>query len=179
MVDYGQWLGPLAVVLLVVAVGYLVVYPLNPSSQQASTQATSSAKPFTVDVAFKAGIGFYLVNASGFTLYFRTNDPGNGSSTCTGGCVTVWPLFNAGSGTMNLPPNLTAGSFGHATRTDGKNETTFNGYPLYYYDKDKAPGQVNGEGKGNFFACCSVVGASTTSTSSSTTSKTSTTNPAP
>ena len=162
MVDYRSWMGPLVVVVLILAAGSLVYYPLTVSTRT-STQA-ASAEALTVNLAYKAGTGFYLVNGSGFTLYFRTTDPGNGSSTCTGGCVTAWPLFNLGSGEVYLPPSLSAGSFGNATRSDGLKQITFNGYPLYFYVKDTAAGQVNGEGKGNFYACCSVVSVSTTST---------------
>jgi predicted lipoprotein with Yx(FWY)xxD motif len=162
MVDFKSWMGPLVVVVLILAAGSIVYYPLTVPTH-ANTQ-TTTAEPLTVNLAYKAGTGFYLVNGSGFTLYFRSTDPGNGTSTCTGKCVTAWPLFYLGSGEVYLPPSLTASTFGNATRTDGLKETTFNGFPLYYYVKDTAPGQTNGEAKGNFYACCSVLNMSATST---------------
>jgi predicted lipoprotein with Yx(FWY)xxD motif len=174
MVDSRQWMGPLVVVVLILAAAYLIAYPLIPTRTGSTTTITqvqaglsSSARPYTVNIAYKAGVGFYLVNGSGFALYFRTNDPGNGSSTCTGSCVTFWPLFHA-AGPLSLPPNLDESDFGNATRSDGKLQTTYYGYPLYYFINDKAPGQVSGQGKNDFYACCSIVSVSSTSTTSST-----------
>jgi hypothetical protein len=34
------------------------------------------------------------------------------------------------------------------TRPDGTKQVTINGYPVYYYAGDKAPGQVTGNGAG-------------------------------
>lgn len=35
------------------------------------------------------------------------------------------------------------------TREDGKKQTTFRGYPLYYWAGDKAPGDTKGQGMKN------------------------------
>jgi len=42
-----------------------------------------------------------------------------------------------------------AEDFGTITREDGKKQTTFRGYPLYYWAGDKAPGDTKGQGVGN------------------------------
>jgi predicted lipoprotein with Yx(FWY)xxD motif len=44
---------------------------------------------------------------------------------------------------------VTEGDFGAITREDGKRQTTYKGWPLYYYAGDKAPGDVLGQGLGN------------------------------
>ena len=44
---------------------------------------------------------------------------------------------------MRLP-----GPMGMITRSDGVKQVTLNGYPLYYYAGDKAPGQATGNGAG-------------------------------
>jgi hypothetical protein len=91
------------------ATGYLIAFPPSGAAHESTvTQFTTvtlsaSSGGYTVNLAYKASLGFYLTNSSGFTLYFRSTDPGNGSSTCYGGCVTAWPLFYTGSGAMNLP----------------------------------------------------------------------------
>ncbi|MGI0092120.1 MAG: hypothetical protein ACREBS_10455, partial [Nitrososphaerales archaeon] len=172
-------------IVLAASTGYLIAFPPSSSSHVGAATTTTvstltttitstfpptSSGQFTINLAYKAGIGFYLTNASGYTLYFRATDPGNGSSTCTGGCVSNWPLFNAGTGTLKVPSVLNTSSFGVATRADGQKQTTYNGYPLYYYVGDKSPGQITGQEKGNFYACCSVV---TTTTSSATSSSSS------
>ena len=36
-----------------------------------------------------------------------------------------------------------------STREDGKRQTTYKGWPLYYFAGDKAPGDVLGQGLGN------------------------------
>ena len=91
----------------------------------------------------KNGVGSYLADAKGMTLYwFKKDSPGK--SACSGPCVEKWPLYYretvaAGEGTK-------AADFGTITREDGKKQTTFRGYPLYYWSGDKASGETNGQG---------------------------------
>ena len=49
------------------------------------------------------------------------------------------------AGTIQVSSPLNAADFGSITRADGTNQTTWKGWPLYYYASDSAPGQVNGE----------------------------------
>jgi predicted lipoprotein with Yx(FWY)xxD motif len=94
----------------------------------------------------KDGVGSYLADAKGMTLYwFKKDSPGK--STCAGPCVEKWPIYYretvaAGEGTKGA-------DFGTITREDGKKQTTFRGYPLYYWSGDKAPGETSGQGVGN------------------------------
>lgn len=94
----------------------------------------------------KDGVGSYLVDAKGMTLYwFKKDSPGK--SACAGPCVEKWPVYfrdavAAGEGTK--PED-----FGTITREDGKKQTTFRGYPLYYWMNDKAKGDTTGQGVGN------------------------------
>jgi predicted lipoprotein with Yx(FWY)xxD motif len=163
MVDLKSWTGPLVVVVLIVAAGYVVANPLSPANT--SFRGTVSTTKYSVNLATNADVGPYLVNGSGFTLYFLEKDPANGTSTCFGGCVTFWPLFYAGD-KLTLPPNLNASNFGIATRSDGHEQSTFDGHPLYYFVKDTVPGQISGQGDNDFYVCCSIIHASTTSSSS-------------
>jgi hypothetical protein len=39
-----------------------------------------------------------------------------------------------------------AGTFGVTKRPDGSQQVTFNGFPLYTFSHDSAPGQTNGQG---------------------------------
>ncbi len=41
---------------------------------------------------------------------------------------------------------LAAADFGTIKRADGKKQTTFKGMPLYYFIKDKKPGDTMGQG---------------------------------
>jgi predicted lipoprotein with Yx(FWY)xxD motif/plastocyanin len=101
----------------------------------------------TVNLASKAGIGNYLVNGSGFTLYrFLKDTPGNGTSVCNGTCAKFWPPFYTSN--LVLPAGLDKSDFGVITRADGTKQVTYYGSPLYYYASDKKPGDTNGQGIG-------------------------------
>ena len=76
------------------------------------------------------------------TLYYFTKDSIN-KSTATGAVLVSWPIFY--SATMNVPANLSATDFATITRDDGAKQTTYKGWPLYFYAKDQAPGDVLGD----------------------------------
>jgi len=96
-----------------------------------------------VSVAKKEGIGSYLADIKGMTLYtFKMDTPG--TSACAGPCVDNWPPFYREM--VEPKDGLNAGDFGTITRADGKKQTTYKGMPLYYFIKDKKPGDTMGEG---------------------------------
>jgi predicted lipoprotein with Yx(FWY)xxD motif len=97
----------------------------------------------TVKVATKEGVGSYLVDGAGKTLYWFTKDS-PGKSTCEGPCLANWPAFAAAS--IVVPAGLKAEDFGSITRADGAAQTTFRGYPLYYWKGDAAAGATTGQG---------------------------------
>ena len=158
MVDLKSWAGPFIVAFLVVSVGYVVANPLSPNAPD--LQGSLSTTKYSVNLATSVNLGTYLVNGTGFTLYYYDKDSANGTSACYGGCVTFWPLFYAGD-KLTLPPGLRASSFGDAIRTDGHEQSTFDGHPLYYFVKDTAPGQITGQGDHGFYVCCASLNAST------------------
>ncbi len=89
-------------------------------------------------------LGTYLVNETGFTLYYFMNDaPGNGTSTCYNACASLWPPFYAEN--ITVPEGLNMTDFKDATREDGKKQTAYKGWPLYFYSKDMKKGDVLGE----------------------------------
>ena len=90
------------------------------------------------------GVG-YLTDSKGMTLYYYTKDA-DGQSACYGGCAKAWPVFY--TSTVTIPPSLDASDFGTITRTDGTMQTTYYGWPLYYWVNDKKPGDMTGEGVG-------------------------------
>jgi len=96
--------------------------------------------------AEKAGVGKFLTDAKGMTLYiFKKDSPGK--SACSGPCVDRWPLYFREK--VAAPEGLAAGDFGTITREDGKAQTTYKGWPLYYFAGDKNAGDTNGQGMGN------------------------------
>jgi len=104
---------------------------------------TAFADNHAVKVAKKVDIGSYLTDIKGMTLYtFAMDSPGK--SACEGPCVDNWPLFY--KETVEAKEGLDAKDFGTITRDDGKKQTTYKGMPLYYFIKDKKPGDTMGQG---------------------------------
>jgi len=85
-------------------------------------------------------LGPILTNADGMTLYTYDKDMG-GKSACNGGCAKYWPPLIAPSGAM--PDD----DYTMIKRKDGKMQWAYYGKPLYLWVKDKAPGDVTGDGK--------------------------------
>ncbi len=112
-----------------------------------ATAAEMSAN-YTINESTSAKLGTYLVNQTGFTLYYFMNDkPGNGMSTCTGQCVKNWPAFYTEN--ITVPATLNKTDFTAVKRNDGIEQIAFKGWPLYYYYKDTKPGDALGQGVGS------------------------------
>ncbi|MCS0788781.1 hypothetical protein [Cytobacillus pseudoceanisediminis] len=89
-------------------------------------------------------IGKYLTDAKGMALYFFAKDQPN-TSNCSGDCLENWPAFY--SEDFAVPEGFNKEDFGTITRSDtGEKQTTYKGYPLYYFVKDGASGDVKGQG---------------------------------
>jgi predicted lipoprotein with Yx(FWY)xxD motif len=74
------------------------------------------------------------------TLYFLDVDTSRGG-TCTGGCLSVWPIFSPGAKTTPQ------GGFTIVTRSDGSGkQVDFQDHPLYFYSGDNGADQTNGNG---------------------------------
>lgn len=101
------------------------------------------AEGAAIDINTKEGLGPYLVDSKGMTLYvFKKDSPG--MSACAGPCVVNWPLFYPEKVTVGT--GIDAKDVGKIKRADGKEQATFKGMPLYYFAGDKAPGDTNGHG---------------------------------
>jgi predicted lipoprotein with Yx(FWY)xxD motif len=101
------------------------------------------AEHHAVKVAKKDGVGSYLTDIKGMTLYsFKKDTPGK--SACEGECVAKWPVYYVE--TVAAKDGLDAANFGTITRADGKKQTTYKGMPLYYFVGDKAAGDKAGQG---------------------------------
>lgn len=104
--------------------------------------AFTAAQDYTVGLSS----GGYLIDGTGMTLYITLNDaPGNGISRCIGDCSTLWPPFYTGY--IKVSPELNTSEFDTILRSDGKLQTTYNEWPLYYYNGDSKPGDTIGDGK--------------------------------
>lgn len=101
----------------------------------------SMPKP-EVQLADNAQFGKIMTDSSGRSLYFFANDAGD-TSTCYGGCSTAWPTFYSPS--LTLSNGLKSTDFAIITRNDGSKQTTYKGWPLYYFSQDAKAGDVKGD----------------------------------
>ena len=115
------------------------------TAEVSPTPAGSTAPSVTQSTVMTAesDLGTILVDGEGMTLYLFTKDTqGDGKSTCEGPCLEAWPPLvgepTAGSG-------ADAAKLGTIVRTDGTTQATYNGWPLYYWVEDTAPGDTKGQ----------------------------------
>ncbi len=112
----------------------------------AAASTVPNAPVNTIKLASNAQFGNILTDSAGNTLYFFSPDA-NGSSACTGDCLVAWPAFHTSS--VKLPDGLDASDFSSTTRGDGTKQTTYKGWPLYYFQNDTKSGDVNGDAIGS------------------------------
>ena len=119
--------------------------------------ATPSASA-SIKTSSTPSIGRYLTDADGRSLYVFLKDQKN-VSTCVDACAAAWPPFAASSATSS-DSAVKASMVGTITRTDGRSQSTYNGMPVYYYEDDKKPGDITGQGKNEFGGLWYVVSPS-------------------
>jgi len=94
-------------------------------------------------------LGTFLASGQDRSLYYFAIDlPAGGGqpavSNCTGDCVGFWPIFHIDA-SMTVQ-GVAASDLGEITRSDGMKQTTYKGWPLYYFVNDVSPGDTKGEG---------------------------------
>jgi predicted lipoprotein with Yx(FWY)xxD motif len=140
----------LAVLSLLVAAG------CGSSDDNKSSSSSGGSSRATVDLT-KTDVGDVLTGPSGRTLYLFEKDK-SAKSTCSGECANDWPPLMA-SGKPSAGTGVNASMLGTSKRSDGKEQVTYNGHPLYYYEGDKKAGQTAGQGLDAFGAEWYVLGA--------------------
>jgi predicted lipoprotein with Yx(FWY)xxD motif len=82
--------------------------------------------------------GGVLVGPAGMTLYTYVRD-GDGKSSCVQKCAELWPPFKAEGAAASK------GDWSVIARDDGSRQWAYKGKPLYYWVKDKKPGDKTGD----------------------------------
>jgi predicted lipoprotein with Yx(FWY)xxD motif len=127
----------------------LLLSACSKSDQAPDPQLVPNVPVVAAKASIKMGtnttFGTILMDNKGKSLYFFAMDA-SGTSNCTGGCETVWPVFYAEDGT--IPAGMKATDLSTITRADGKLQSTFKGWPLYYYASDAATADLKGDGVG-------------------------------
>jgi predicted lipoprotein with Yx(FWY)xxD motif len=128
------------------------------SSPTAAASAQSSTAGLTIDLKAISGIpGMALVDDKGRTLYLWEADKSS-TSTCTGACIATWPAVTA-SGTPMAGNGVDQSLLGTTKRSDGTEQVTYNGHPLYYFAADTSAGMAKGQGSKAFGAGWYVLNA--------------------
>lgn len=130
------------------------------SSMSASSSPTSAAAPVAapevppssdrippvgptwLQVADAPGLGRFVADGSGRTLYAFSNDTAT-DATCYGSCAdTFLPALTTATPAGGIGIDIAAA--GTVSRRGGDLQASYGGHPLYYYAGDTTPGQVNG-----------------------------------
>lgn len=135
---------------MVVTTDTAAVTSTSEATEPATTEATASTGTGTTSIGTSQAEGItgnFLVDDQGRTLYVFANDTQNsGTSACTDTeCTTQWPAVIV-TATPTAGTGVDASLLGTITRDDGTMQATYNGWPLYYFSEDTAPGDVNGQG---------------------------------
>jgi predicted lipoprotein with Yx(FWY)xxD motif len=119
-------------------------YGTSPAATTTTTMTPTSPARDLLTVR-KTGAGYVLATSTGRTIYWYSGDSkGSGKSTCIGSCLAAWPAVTGAP--VAAPGVQLAGKLGTITRPGGVVQATYNGYPLYTYAQDMAPGQTTGNG---------------------------------
>jgi predicted lipoprotein with Yx(FWY)xxD motif len=114
-----------AVLLLAVALVVAIITSCGDDNEELTIEGNAMIK-----LSSDANLGEVLTNANGETLYVFAKDVA-GASTCLGGCLDTWPAFYAEAPALDA--GLVNSDFGTITRSSGALQTTYKGWPLYYY----------------------------------------------
>ena len=119
-----------------------------------SSADPTPAAPANVQLATSATLGQLLADSVGNTLYAFALDV-DGANTCTSAtCNPMWPVYYGGP--IRVPAGLNASDFTVKKTVDGRSQTFYKGWPLYYYaplvsgvNTREAAGQTGGNGIGS------------------------------
>ncbi len=120
-----------------------------PASQpQSANQDVSPAGGVKLAVAQVGNLGDVVTDQNGLTLYRFDKDKAKPSaSNCNDACAMTWPPALGDPTSVQLQ-GVDMALVGAVTRQDGTKQLTLNGWPLYTYAKDTAPGEALGQGVG-------------------------------
>lgn len=142
--------------LAVLAALIAVVASCGASTEVAPTTAAGGAGTTAGTTVDTLGLttgpspfGEIVVDGDGYTLYLLVTDR-QAQPTCVDDCTGVWAPHRAET-LGSLGSGIDPAMVGTIDRDDGVLQTTYNGWPLYRYRDDGAPGDMNGHGQLNVF----------------------------
>ena len=121
-------------------------------ARSAASNATTPTATPTLHAVMNATIGQQiLVDSSGMTLYLYVPDGSSATSKVPAGPVkTSWPP-TAWAGKPTVGAGLSPAMIAVHAQPNRTPQVSYNNHLLYTWVFDKKPGDVTGEGVGNFF----------------------------
>ena len=110
---------------------------------------TNATTPGDILGVRTTSLGPVLVDGKGLTVYLLTADT-PGHSSCATQCLQHWPLVPAPAGTAVPLIGGISAALSETKASSGASMLTAGGWPLYRFVKDKAPGDVAGQGVTSF-----------------------------
>ncbi len=137
------------------ALGGLSALTIAPSIATAATTPTTAS---AISTAQDAKLGTIL--AAGDTVYTLKAS----KTACTAECLKAWPpvLLPKGVTKASAGTGVDASKLGTAAAAHGAHQITYSGKRLYWFAKDKAPGQVHGNVKDKWGKWAAVTVATST-----------------
>ncbi len=122
--------------------------PTTAFSPQASKSTNTSPKPL-VKTSTSAGLGEYLTDGDGRTLYINLKEK-DGVSLCSAACAKAWPPYynTKGIDVTSFKDEVSSRVNSYAQK-DGTVQLAFGTNLLYYYSGDTKPGDILGSGLDN------------------------------
>ncbi|MFL1378144.1 MULTISPECIES: SCO0930 family lipoprotein [unclassified Nocardiopsis] len=133
------------------------LYPVESEEPEEAAPASGApADALKLSLRGDEALGEIVTDADGFTLYrFENDTAGSGASECYDACAENWPPVTAAE-EMTIPGGDDL--LGSIEREDGTEQVTLDGWPLYRYAADAAPGDTNGEGAQDVWYAVSPLG---------------------
>ena len=165
VVEAASWRTSLRrIAAVVVAVGGLSAFAVAPVAAGAAGAAARPTTASVISTAKNATLGRFLV--SGTTVYALKPS----KTACTAKCLKVWPPVLLPQGVMapTAGAGVDASKLGTTAAAHGALQITYAGKALYWFEKDKAAGQVKGNVTDKWGKWYTIVTVKSTSSSNTT-----------
>jgi predicted lipoprotein with Yx(FWY)xxD motif len=129
-----------------------------PTTSSTSSASASSGSALKVTTKHSKLGTILAAGPKQMTVYMFEADKGS-KPNCNSACAQAWPPLTT-SGTPSAGGKAVSGNLGTAMRSNGTEQVTYKGHPLYYFIKDKDDGDAYGQAVHAFGADWYVVAPS-------------------
>jgi len=119
----------------------LALFAVATAALSLTGQAMASPAADATLTVRSSDYGRVLFDTRGRAPYAFTADRRGGRSNCSGACAVAWPPYLV-RGSVQPGPGTTGRLLGTIRRSNGTRQVTYDGRPLYYYVRDREPGQI-------------------------------------